>query len=427
MDRSIDGFTEIHGGVGANGDGELGHKQAMTKSVLSGDLPGVNPTVALISPNEASMGTIRRAMEAHRATVVGEFKKYPAYANLDALLELECDAIVVEIDTDIEIALDVVETLCARKPAATTMVYSHGANSDTMVRSMRAGAREYLTGAIPKNLLEEALLRASARRLEQMAKKTSGKSMVFWGTKGGSGVTTLASNFAVALRMETAAEVALLDLNPGLGEIAVLLGITPPRFTVTDALESGRRLDQHLISTLVSQHQSGVTVLAAPDAYSLAVPAEGRTIGRLLDVAKSAYPYVVIDAGPDLGPGAETLLQMADTIYLVTQSDLMSLRNTQRFICYIKGFAEPQLELVLNRFDPRKDDFDDERVTKVLGLSPKWKVPNDYAAAHHSSNEGSPLVYGKSAAAMAIRVMARAASGKQAAPPQRRKFNLFGK
>src|SRR5262249_5870416 len=160
------------------------------------------------------------------------------------------------------------------------------------------------TGTIPKTVLNDALLRAAARRLEQTAKKTSGKSIVFWGTKGGSGVTTLATNFAIALRSEVESEVALLDLNPRLGDVAVLLGLTP-QFTVAEALQNARRLDQQFISTLVTPHRSGIAVLAAPDVYSPSVPIEGRTIGKFVDVVRSRYSHVVIDAGRELGPGAE--------------------------------------------------------------------------------------------------------------------------
>lgn len=425
MDRQIERATEDRNDVSQNGDGKLDRTSGMTNYFADDDVPAVNPTVVLISPNETSLKSLRRSMEAERATVVKEFTAYPTYTQLEALVEADCDAIIVEIDTDIELALDVIETICARKPIATAMVYSSEAASERMVRSMRAGAREFLTGATGKTVLQDALLRAAARRLEQTTKRTSGKTMVFWGTKGGNGVTTLATNFAIALRAETGAEVALLDLNPRLGDVAALLNVTP-RFTVADALENARRLDQHFVSTLVTEHKSGIAVLAAPDAYSPSLPIEGRTIGKLVEVVRNIYPYVVIDAGRDLGLGAEPLLQMADVIYLVTQMDLMSLRNAQRYVSYIKGFSQQQIELVVNRSDPRKSEFDDERVAKVLGLAPKWKVPNDFAAARRSANEGNPLVLQKSAIANAYRAMARAASGKQATPERRRGLGIFG-
>jgi pilus assembly protein CpaE len=396
----------------------------MSKQTNYVEVPGVNPSVALISPGEEQLRLLRRAIEAQRATIVREFSAYPTYAQLDAILELECDAVVVEIDSELDVAMDLVETICTRKPLATVMVYSSAADSELMARSMRVGAREFLTGIVPNTVLQDALVRAAARRTQQ-AKKVSGNTMVFWGAKGGSGVTTIATNFAIALRMEAAAEVALLDLNPHLGDVAVLLGITP-RFTVTEALKNAKRLDQELVSGLFSEHRSGVAVLAAPDEYEPSLALENRAVGKLIDVVRNKYAHVVVDAGRDVGEAAEAVLQIADTIYLVTQLDIPSLRNAQRLITYMQRSGNPRIELVINRHDPRKEDIDDAQVAKALGLSPKWKVANDYAAARRTSNAGTPLIHEKSPAAAAVRAMARAAIGKPPVPEKRKSFSLFG-
>jgi pilus assembly protein CpaE len=322
--------------------------------------------------------------------------------------------------------MELVEAICSRKPTATVMVYSGGPDAERMMRSMRAGAREFLSGNFAPALLQEALLRAAVRRSEQATKKATGKLLVFWGAKGGSGVTTLAANFAIALREETAAEVALVDLNPRLGDVAVLLGMTP-RFTVAEALQNGKRLDQEFVSTLLAEHSSGISVLAAPDAYQASVAAESRTVGKLADVVRNQYPYVVVDAGRELGAAAEPLFQMASVTYLVTQLDIPSLRNTQRFIAHMQQSANQRMEVVVNRFDARNREFDDERVSKALGVRPRWKVPNDYMAVHGSANSGSPFVLQKSPASQAVRAMARAASGKTpVVEKKKRVFSLFG-
>jgi pilus assembly protein CpaE len=283
-----------------------------------------------------------------------------------------------------------------------------------MMRSMRAGAREYLSGNVSPVALQEALVRAAARRVEQSVKKDVGKLFVFWGAKGGCGVTTLAANFAIGLRLETSAEVALLDLNPHLGDVAVLLGMSP-RFTVAEALGNSKRLDQEFVSTLLTEHSSGISVLAAPDSYSSHVRAESRTVGKLADVIRNQYEYVVIDAGRELGDAAEPLFEMASSVYLVTQLDVPSLRNAQRFLSHLKRDGRDHVEVAVNRFDGRRTEFDDERVAKVLGVKPKWRVPNDYSAVYRSSNAGTPLILEKSPAAQALRTMARAASGKPVA------------
>jgi pilus assembly protein CpaE len=363
-------------------------------------------------------------MEAQRATVLREFPAYPTYAHLDSVLELDCDAVVVEIDSEIDIAMDLVEAICARKPLMTVMVYSRAADADRMARSMRGGAREFLTGVIANTVLQDALVRAAARRSQQI-KKVSGSAIVFWGAKGGVGVSTLATNFALALRMETAEEVALLDLNPHLGDVAVLLGMSPP-FTVAEALKNAKRLDQDLISNLFAKHRSGLSVLAAPDTYDPSIVIENRAVGKLMDIVRNQYPYVVVDAGHDLGEGTEALLQMASTIYLVTQLNIPSLRNTQRLISYMQRTGDAKIELVVNRYDAKRNEIDDEQVTKALGLAPKWKIANDYEATRRTSNAGTPLIHEKSPAANGLRAMARAASGKAVAPEKKKGFSLFG-
>ena len=195
--------------LAASGPGESqARREPRIVATPSSDAPSMvelNSSVVLVAPDEAGRRNLRRALEAQRATILREFAVYPSYAHLPALLDFDSDAFIVEMDSDPDIAMDLVEAVCTRKPSATVMVYSASHDGDQMVRSMRAGAREFLTGNIPPADLREALLRAAARRSDRTSKKTRGKLLVFWGAKGGSGVTTLATNFAIALRMETGA------------------------------------------------------------------------------------------------------------------------------------------------------------------------------------------------------------------------------
>jgi len=383
-----------------------------------------NASVVLICPDEAHRRTLTQALEAQHSNIAATLTVYPNYNHLLTLVDLEFDAAVVELDTDSDAALNVVEAICARKPLATVMVYAERNNADLLMASMRAGAREFLAGVISPSVLVDALLRAAARRVESTTKKTQGKVMMFWGVKGGSGVTTLATNFAIALRKESASEVALLDFNPQLGDVSVLLGLNP-RFTITDALLNPGRLDEDFISTLVTEHSSGVSVFAAPDAYTASVPTEDRTVGKLIELAAARFPYVVIDAGPAMGASSETMFQLAGTIYLVTQADIPSLRNTQRFITYLKNFSGPEVELILNRFEVRKMEFDEDRLSKTVGLQPKWKVPNDYAAVRRASNTGTPLISEKTAITAVLQQMARSVCGKLPENERKKGFRLF--
>jgi pilus assembly protein CpaE len=367
--------------------------------------------VVLICPNETHRRTLLRALGAQQASVISDLTLYPAYNHLLAVIDLDCDAFLIEIDTDTDVALDLVETICTRKPSSTVMVYSANQESELLMSSMRAGAREFLSGSIPPAMLSEALLRASVRRAEMADRGVRGKILVFWGAKGGCGVTTLATNFALALRHETGGPVALLDLHPHLGDVALLLGLTP-QFTIAEALTNPDRLDKEFVSTLMTNHRSsGLSVMAAPDMYNSA-PVDGGTVGNIVDLVGTQFPFVVVDASRTLGEGAAPVFQIASTIYLVTQADVPSLRNCQRFVSYLKGYGEPNIELVLNRSGDRRSSIDEEQLAKTIGLAPKWKVPNDYAAVRRAADTGIPVGSERGAVGESLRRMARAACGK---------------
>src|SRR4029078_3500920 len=90
------------------------------------------------------------------------------------------------------------------------------------------------------------------------------------------------------------------------------------------------------------------------------------------------------------------------------------LRSTQRFISYMQAEADARIEVVVNRFDPRRTDFDDERGAKALGVKPKWKIPNDFAAAHKAANTGNALIHENSPISQSLRQLARSACCKPA-------------
>lgn len=79
---------------------------------------------------------------------------------------------------------------------------------------------------------------------------------------------------------------------------------------------------------------------------------------------------------------------MAGTIYLVTQLDIPSLRAAQRFRAYAHELGNQHVELVINRYDARRTEFSDERVSKALGQEPGWRIPNDFSTVCRSVNTG---------------------------------------
>lgn len=384
-------------------------------------------SVVLIGPDDGRRRALARAFMEQQVAIMGELGSYPNLNHLVKLTESDCDVVVVDLDRDLDMALELVENICGRNSALTVMVYSSSKDPELLVRCMRAGARELLNEPLTAGALMEAVVRASARRLElERLKKVTGKVLVFRGAKGGSGVTTLASNFAVALKRESGQEVALVDLNPVLGDTAIALGLKP-QYCVNDALKNASRLDQDFVSTLLTEHQSGLYVLTASDSYEVLPESQTGALGKLLYILRDRFPYVVIDAGPNLGPAGEVVYELADLIYLVMQVDIPALRNAQRLIAHLQRVdgSLSRVELVLNRYEPRKLEIEEGQISKTLSLPLKWKIPNDYASVRRSLDTGSALDVSTSAVARALVQMARAACGKPPDEEKKKRWGLF--
>src|SRR5271168_399952 len=286
-------------------------------------------SVALIGPEEQRRKAVASALAGSQA-VTREFTSYPELDDVPQLLETGYDVIIIELDTNPEHALDLVENICGNS-SATVMVYSSQANPELLVRCMRAGAREFLSQPIAPSTIAEALVRASVRRPPVRAsKKTLGKLFVFAGAKGGSGVSTIASNFAILLARESNKNTLLLDLDLPLGAAALDLGIMT-QFSTANALQNISRLDSNFLSKLLTKHSSGLSVLSAPDKYT-PVHVSDEAIGRLLTVARQDFDYVVVDAGSCTGSTYKTMLEGAAVVYLVTQVSISELRNSNRLI-----------------------------------------------------------------------------------------------
>jgi pilus assembly protein CpaE len=383
-------------------------------------------SIAVIGPGDQRRNTIIEALTRCHTGQIREFIAYPASVNDAAQMLLRnYDLVLVDLDSNPEFSLDLVESICIHG-SASVMVYSEQSDPDIIVRSMRAGAREFIRIPLANGAVAEALVRASARRPPSFApQKPDGGLFVFLGAKGGAGVTTLACNFALSLSQESAKSTLLIDLNLPLGDATINLGIKTEYSTV-QALQNANRLDANFLSSLLVSYSPLLSVLAAPSEMT-PCQASNDAVDRLLAVARQQFDYVVVDAGSRLDLQRTVLFNECATIYLITQVGIPELRNANRVIAQFLAEGSPKLEVVLNRYESNSLGIPDEQISKALTQPPHWKVPNNYAAVRKMQNTATPLALEDSSIARTIRQMARTVCGKpEPAKEQKKKgFHLF--
>lgn len=385
------------------------------------DALGANAlSIAVIGPEAWRRKAIAHALEGPWASVPRELPFYPDLDQVSKLAELNYDVVMIDLDSNPEVALDLVESLCSASQA-TVMVYSTIVDSELMIRCMRAGARELLNIPLARGAMADAMVRASVRRSStRSVKKSDGKLFVFWGAKGGSGVTTVSTNFAISLARESGQKTLLIDLDLPLGDAALGMGLTA-QYSSADAIQNFNRLDSNFLSRLVVKHSSGLFVLPSPGkVVNTQVSAE--SVDKLIAVARQDFDFVVVDSGSRLDLTGSALFQPDALIYLVAPVGISELRNANRIISELFVNDFPKLEIVLNRFSSSSLGIDEEHITKALTRRAQWKIPEDNATARKMQNTATPLALSDSPISRMIRQMARAACGLTAEPEKKKKI-----
>src|SRR5262245_28169776 len=309
------------------------------------------------------------------------------------------DVAVVDIRGEIAAGLSVIERLRASSASIAVFAIAVNAEPDLILQAMPAGANEFFpwgagAQAGASRSLEEAFhaaVRRAATRREQSHSGTSCASHVFLGAKGGSGTTTVAVNCAVELARLAKRPTIILDLKPCLGEVALFLGVRP-RFTLLDAIENLHRLDRDFLRELVARHKSGLDILAGSEQFDRPNAQDASAVEELLRTLVKTYDYVIIDAGNMINGFVTAALYAADTIFMVTNPDVPSIRNAQRLVERVRqlGAGSERIKILLNRVS-EQHLIAPKQIETALGYGIHHQFISDYRTVATALNSGVPL------------------------------------
>ena len=301
------------------------------------------------------------------------------------------DLVLVDGRNDLSGAVAAIERARAASPTAGIFMVAQAADPDIILEAMRAGANEFFTWPPPNKTFHEAIRRTANRREAQSSTAPGATTLVFFGAKGGTGTTTLGVNCGVDLARLTKSSTLIVDLQPGLGEVGLFLGVRP-KHTLLDAIDNLHRLDREFLKELVSTHKSGLDILAGSDNFDRPAPTDSAAIEELLRFLAKQYDYIVIDAGSRMDAAATVALYAADQILLVATPDVPSIRNSQRLLERVRQFGTcgERVRFLLNRAaDPLP--IPQKQIETAVGYPVHHTFPSDYKTVSAALNAGVPL------------------------------------
>lgn len=215
--------------------------------------------------------------------------------------------------------------------------------------------------------------------------------ITFLGTKGGTGTTTMAVNTAADIHRLTQRSTVIVDAKEGSGDVAVFLGLRP-RYSIVEMIDQVGWSDLALASRYVTEHESGLHVLAASEGFGRPSARDAESVERTLECLSSLYDYLIVDAGSTLSSSAVLALSMADIVVLVANPDLPCLRNLQRLTDAVRlaGVMPERLRVLLNRTSD-SEVLPLPQIEKVVGRTMDFRIVSDYRTVAAAVNTGVPV------------------------------------
>ena len=225
----------------------------------------------------------------------------------------------------------------------------------------------------------------------------------------------------------------LVDLNLQAGDIASFLGLDI-KYSLSDFVRNRTRLDDSLMTSLITQYSNDLALLPAPLEAHEAEDIGPQDLSEVLYLLGQRYEHIIIDLPHTFDPVTVAALDLADDILLVLTLDIPGIRSTKRALKVFDRLNYPKrkVHVIVNRFS-KNNDVPLQKIETHLGEQLIGFVPNDYRKVMDSINLGRPLVQSDAGSKISLEIKRIAALVKGKTTMHRRKhekglFNsVFGR
>ncbi len=305
--------------------------------------------------------------------------------------DLNTNILFINIDNNQEKTIEFISKIYKANNQIYIIAMGTNCTTDTIIKIMRAGAKEFLPKPIIENNVKEIFKKLEDSLTTEITTNKS-KVITVFSNKGGIGKTSIASNLALELTNITTEKVALVDLNMQLGDVCTFLNINPS-FNISYVANNlpNENSETFLLSTLEKYKKTNLYILADAPQIEKQNEISTQQISKLFEELRKTFSYIIVDTSNVFDEKALTILDNTDFIMLVSIVNLPAIRNCQRCLNVFEelGYDSEKTKIVVNRY-MENDEVKIEDLEKALDKKVFWKIPNNYFTIMSAINKGVP-------------------------------------
>jgi pilus assembly protein CpaE len=275
--------------------------------------------IMLISRVERTLAALRAMIQDEELAFIAESPG--GEAAIDSIENTAPDMIILPLGSGDQDTLSLAERVILYRPKTFVVLVAESLDVDTMQSAMNIGAHNLIQ--FPKDAAQfaEYLKTVYNNETTRLTAVTDKKNLAWmsrvvtvFGSKGGLGKTTIATNLAVKLA-QSKKKVALVDLDLQFGDVYIYMDLEP-KDTISELVQEVYLPNIDSVRSYMMVHSSGVHVLCAPKSPEYAEVVSADRVQSLLRLLRSYYDYVIIDTPPTFDDVTITAIEASTTVLL---------------------------------------------------------------------------------------------------------------
>jgi pilus assembly protein CpaE len=303
--------------------------------------------------------------------------------------------LIADLDNDLASAMATIEALWRNRFEGAIVTISDALDEASVRALLQLRVADWLPLSASADEVSDACQRALAANAAP-GRSVQSTCVAFVPAAGGVGNTTLSiqSAFLLAQRSRKVESTCLVDLNFQPGALADYLDLKPG-LKLEAMAGAPERLDHQLLQVMLSRHESGIALLAAPRSQTECPQVDAGLVGKLLGVTSEQFDIMVVDMPPVWMPWTNDVLAGSDRVFVVTEFTVPALRKAHELVVAIRARLGESIPVgvIVNKWRRqlfgaglRKGD-----ASELLGQALAGFLPEDFALVRDAIDRGLPL------------------------------------
>ncbi|RHW39917.1 response regulator [Lysinibacillus yapensis] len=324
----------------------------------------------------------------------------------DAIREMnrETRDIVLMTQPDSDIAIDLVQSIRQINPSVLIIFIADRTDFVLLRNMMRAGVDEFFvfpeetslfTSRFPTTVKNYSIKKNSRETEKAAISFGRGRGQIFsvYSGKGGTGKSIISSSLAQTLKLESTAEVILIDLNGQYGGIESMFSIETNR-SIADLLPVIEELNEsHIRNVSKTEEHSKLEILVSPIDAEVSESLGEDFVAKLLRTSRRAFDYVIVDLPSSMNGKSITAMEESDKIFYILTPDTPSLKvlkHYEELSARLGMNLLGKMEIILN-FMSKENEVQEKDLKNVLRYPIAAVLRKDVKGLQPFLNKGEPV------------------------------------